>query len=33
MLILRLILIGFLLGIGVYLGFIFMKWITMLMKR
>ena len=33
MLILRLILIGFLLGIGIYFGFIFMKWVTVLLKR
>ena len=33
MLILRLIMIGFLLGIGIYLGFVVMKWVTMLLKR
>ena len=33
MLILRLILIGFLLGIGIYLGFVVMKWVTALLKR
>jgi hypothetical protein len=33
MLIVRLVLIGFLLGIGIYLGFMVMKWVTILLKR
>jgi len=33
MVIVRLIMIGFLLGIGIYLGFVVMKWITVLLKR